>query len=599
MQEQQLTAIILAATERGGMGDDYFENKTRHLLPIADKPLIQHLIETVDEVEGVGKKYTLIIEEKVEENEKRKPCEEVYKWIFRDRIGKDIELVGQDPITQVGTFEVVRRYIEEDKKEDLFPILVLYGDTLVGKNFLEFTIDQYRNEQQESKIVWGFVESKKKMDTFVITTQSEDKNNGFLRIAGKDIRNIFEHPILRRDESYDFLRDTGVIVISEDAWKDILKLIKRIHRPSSIGLFSFPNILKQALVFKDVDIEDIKDVDIEISGIVPSEDPEHPHWNEANYPWEILELNKLKIPDVVKDAKRTGEKEKSILIQEDTEWTKEKEEEIGQKTILVQDDAEFTMSNGARIKGPCILGKNTKNRDFAIHDYAIIEHSYIGDGCKIGNRTSIIDSTLVKDVRVNHDAVIEKSIIMENSVICYHAEVLHSIVGKEVMIGSGVKTPCQRLKNVEGFLFSIRTDTKLKEDLNKGVFSEVLKNAFKTYGYSVADNATITKRKENEWEISGEKMRKVFIREEDGKLNISRDKKPVYPWVTYFSDIGIKRTEKFGAIIGDYCQIGSGTVIHPGRRVGKRSKIYANCEILKNIKPSSDIRNKDMIEGYD
>lgn len=188
---------------------------------------------------------------------------------------------------------------------------------------------------------------------------------------------------------------------------------------------------------------------------------------------------------------------------------------------------------------------------------------------------------------------------MENSVICYHAEVLHSIVGKEVMIGSGVKTPCQRLKNVKDFLFGIRTDVKLEEDFNKGVFSEVLKNAFKTKGYSVADNATITKRKENEWVMSGEKMRKFFIRKEDGKLNISRDKKPVYPWVTYFSDIGIKRTEKFGAIIGDYCQIGSGTVIHPGRRVGKRSKIYANCEILKNIKPSSDIRNKDMTEGYD
>ena len=41
-----MTAIILAATEMGGMGRDYFENKTRHLLPLANKPLIQHLIET-------------------------------------------------------------------------------------------------------------------------------------------------------------------------------------------------------------------------------------------------------------------------------------------------------------------------------------------------------------------------------------------------------------------------------------------------------------------------------------------------------------------------------------------------------------------------
>jgi len=71
------------------------------------------------------------------------------------------------------------------------------------------------------------------------------------------------------------------------------------------------------------------------------------------------------------------------------------------------------------------------------------------------------------------------------------------------------------------------------------------------------------------------------------------------PYVTYFSDTGIKKTDKFGAIIGDYCQIGSGTVIHPGRRVGKRSNISANCEILKNIKPDSNIRNKDMVEGYE
>jgi len=578
MQEQQITAIILAATEMGGMGNDYFENKTRHLLPIADKPLIQHLIETVDKLEGVVKKYIIIVEEKVEENEKKKPCEEVYNSIFGDRIGKDIELLGQDPLTQVGTFEVVRRYVEEDKKGNIFPILVLYGDTLVEEKFLEHIIEQYHNEQQNSKIVWGFVESKKKMDKFVITKQSGDKNNDFWRITGNDIINIFEHPILRRDESYDFLRDTGIMVISEDAWNDILKLIKRIHRSSSIGLFSFVNILKQALVFKDIDIEDIKDVDIEIIGIVASEDPEYPHWNEANYPWEILELNKIKIFELAKDAK----------------WRDEEEKEIGNKTIFVPEKVNFALPNGARIKGPCILGKNIE-----IQDYAIIENSYIGDGCKIGDHTLITDSTLVKNVRVNHDAVVEKSIIMENSVICFHAEVLHSIVGKEVMIGSGVKIPCQRLKNVEGFLFSISRDIKLEEDFNKGVFSEVLKDAFKTHGYSVDDNATIKKGKENEWVISDEKMRKFFIRKEDDKLNISEDRKTVYPLVTYFSDIGIKRTKKFGAIIGDYCQIGSGTVIHPGRRVGKRSKIYANCEILKNIKPSSVIRNKDMIEGYD
>ncbi len=409
-------------------------------------------------------------------------------------------------------------------------------------------------------------------------------------IKGNSVINIFEYPLpIERDESYSFLHDTGIMLISKDAWDDINRLIERIHRPSPLGLFSFTSIIKQALAFKNVKIEGMGNIDIKITGIVASEDC----WCEANYPWEILELNKLKIPDLTKDAKWTGEEDNTLLIQENTEWAKEKEKEIGKRIILVRSGVIFSVSNGARIKGPCILGKNIE-----IHDYAVIECSYIGDGCKIGAHTLIRDSSLYKNVKVNHDAIIENSIIMENSVICYHAEVLHSIVGKEVMIGSDVKTPCQRLKNVEGFLFS--TDIKFKEDFNKGVFSEVLKDAFKTNGYSVDDNATITKGKENEWVISSEKMRKFFIRKEDGKLNISVDRKPVYPWVTYFSDIGIKRTEKFGAIIGDYCQIGSGTVIHPGRRVGKRTTIYANCEILKNIKPHSDIRNKDIIaEGYD
>ena len=68
--------------------------------------------------------------------------------------------------------------------------------------------------------------------------------------------------------------------------------------------------------------------------------------------------------------------------------------------------------------------------------------------------------------------------------------------------------------------------------------------------------------------------------------------------VIYFSDVGIQRTEKFGAIIGDYCQIGSGTVVHPGRRIGRKSILHANCTILKNVEPSSNLRNKTILEEY-
>lgn len=495
MSDQKLTAIILAATEQGGMGSNYFENKTRHLLPIANKPLIQHLIETTDECEQIKKKY-IIIEEIIENSEKKNPSKEVYNSILEVRNKDDIELVGQDPLTQVGTFETVRRFIARDVKNNPFPLLILYGDTLVEENFLKYMIDQYYNEEEESKIIWGLAKSKKKRGKFIITKKI-DENNGFVRINDDDIINIFEYPV-QRDTSYDFLSDTGIMVISKGAWNDIDKLIKKIHRPSSLGLFSFSNILKQALILRDIDIEGIRDVDIKIIGILAPDD----QWYEANYPWEILKLNNIKISELVKDVS----------------WTNEDEKKIGKKMVFIPKNKEITMSNGARIRGPCILGEKIK-----IHDYAIIENSYIGEGCMIGSNTFIHDSTLVGNVKIHQGATIENAIIMENSTIFYHSDVLHSIIGKNVTIGSGVRTPCQRLKNT--------------------------------------------------------------------------DDKPID--VTYFSDTGIKKTNKFGAIIGDNCQIGSGTVIHPGRRIGKRSKIHANCEILKNIKPDSNIKNEDIVKGYD
>ncbi len=581
MQDQQITAIILAATETQGMGNDYFENKTRHLLPIANKPLIQHLIETIDKCKGVGKKY-ILIEEKREEEEREKTCDVNYNLVFGERIGQDIDLIGQDPLTQVGTFAAVKGYIDNKKElfswgnvpgndserlrrfliyslniswaknaeitksrggktirivkdknsaeiiidankdkatlkiidgktyylkvkeengklniyEDIFPILVIFGDTLIEENFLKRVVDKYNSEKEEKpRIIWGLAKTESNKRN--VYCEHEDKE-GFFEILGKEIVDCFQYPKKNNLNNYLYLINTGIMVISEGAWENFHKLIDKIHRPSPYGFFTFENIIKQALVFRN--IAEIHDMDLEVIGFVAPEGL----WYEANYPWEMLELNKAKILDLVKD----------------TAWTGEEEKELGEKMIFVPENEGFTMTNGARIKGPCILGKNIK-----IQDYAIIEHSYIGDDCTIGCHAVIHDSTLVKDITIQHDAVIEMSIIMENSEISYHSVIQHSIIGKEVLISSDVRMPCQKLKILDG--------------------------------------------------------------------------KPTYHKVTYFSDVGIKITDEFGAIIGDYCQIGSGTIIHPGRRVGKLSKIHANCEILINVNSHSRIRNKDITEGYD
>lgn len=245
MQDKQITALILAGTEKGGMNDDYFENKTRHILPIANKSLIQNLVETLDKIGHIGTVH-IKIEEKIENNEKKKPCEKEYKSIFGDLIGNGIELHGQDSLTQRGTFGAVKAFIDKLKNDntkdikDIFPLLILYGDTLVEEKFLERIIDQYDNDK-EPKIIWGLVKHREKKGDVV--TEPIDMTKGFNGIDEKDIIDIFEQQ-KEIKESYDLLHDTGIMLISKNVWDEIYKLIKKIH-PSSHGIFSFTSIIRE------------------------------------------------------------------------------------------------------------------------------------------------------------------------------------------------------------------------------------------------------------------------------------------------------------------------------------------------------------------
>jgi NDP-sugar pyrophosphorylase family protein len=216
------------------MDDDYFENKTRHVLPIANKSLIKYLIETLYKDERIGDKY-IKIEEKIENNEKKKPSEEVYKLIFGNLIGNGIELPGQDSLTQRGTFGAVKAFIDKYIKKDIFPLLILYGDTLVEGNFLEHIIDQYDKEQKGSKILWGLVKHEtkdKKSMGDVVTEPIDIPKDDFKEIDEKNIIDIFEQ---QKKESYDLLHDTGIMLLSEDAWNVIYDQIDKLQ-PSTHGI---------------------------------------------------------------------------------------------------------------------------------------------------------------------------------------------------------------------------------------------------------------------------------------------------------------------------------------------------------------------------
>jgi hypothetical protein len=69
------------------------------------------------------------------------------------------------------------------------------------------------------------------------------------------------------------------------------------------------------------------------------------------------------------------------------------------------------------------------------------------------------------------------------------------------------------------YLFSLNAG--LEDNLSKGVISEELNNSFKTTGFSLSDNATVKKEKENEWVITDKE--KFIVRKEDDVYLFSWD----------------------------------------------------------------------------
>ena len=130
----------------------------------------------------------------------------------------------------------------------------------------------------------------------------------------------------------------------------------------------------------------------------------------------------------------------------------------------------------------------------------------------------------------------------------------------------------------EKYLFS--SNTIFEADSSKSVVSEELKNIFKSNGFSLPDNATITKRKENEWVIANEE--KFIVRKKrDDELNIYKAKADivVFPEMSIPENLieEIKETIK-----GQKIFVIAGTHLHQydDDDEGGKKKYYNTCPVL-------------------
>ncbi|MCW3134334.1 MAG: sugar phosphate nucleotidyltransferase [Methanophagales archaeon] len=232
-----MKAVILVAGEGKRMRPLTYE-RPKVMLPIAGKPIIEHLLEEIKEV-GIND-FVFVVG--------------YHDETIRDYFGKgerwDVNIQYVTQKTQLGTADALRR--TEGLIEDKF--LLLNGDTIVSAADIEKIITD------DANIALGVIE--------VINPEDYD----VVEVKGEKIMKI--HKKMKEQPSY--LINAGVCLLDENIFDAISRTDK-----SKRGEFELPDSL-QMLIEEGYDIFWKK---IE-------------HWIDVIYPWDLLAANELLIDKI-------------------------------------------------------------------------------------------------------------------------------------------------------------------------------------------------------------------------------------------------------------------------------------------------------------
>ena len=114
------------------------------------------------------------------------------------------------------------------------------------------------------------------------------------------------------------------------------------------------------------------------------------YWLDLSYPWNLLDVNELLLPEI--DARNSGQVEEHVVIKGKVS--------IGEGTVV---------RSGAYIVGPVIIGQDC---DIGPNCY-IRPHTAIGDRCHIGNAVEVKNSIIMNDSKIPHLNYVGDSVIGE------------------------------------------------------------------------------------------------------------------------------------------------------------------------------------------
>jgi bifunctional UDP-N-acetylglucosamine pyrophosphorylase/glucosamine-1-phosphate N-acetyltransferase len=237
-----LKAVVLAAGE-GVRLQPLSLTRPKHLLPVAGKPLLQHLVEAV-KTAGINEIFMVV----------RYKSEMIRNFFGNgEKFGVEIGYIqqGEEKGTAYAAM-AVESYINED-------FLLVYGDLLVESEVIRKVVEAHKREKPEA--------------TMAAVKVRNPQHYGILALQGNRVTGIIEKP--RPEEAPTNLANAGVYVLS----LTIFEKIRQTPR-SERGEIEITDSLSLM-------INEGKTV---LALTIPEES-----WVDIGRPWNLLEANEWKL----------------------------------------------------------------------------------------------------------------------------------------------------------------------------------------------------------------------------------------------------------------------------------------------------------------
>jgi len=385
MSGEELTAVILAAGE-GSRLKPLTKRRPKPMLPIGNKPLLEHVISAVVQA-GITHIVLVVGYER-----------DRIQTYFGDGDNWDISITYAVQEQQLGTAHAVQQ-VEEFING---PFLVLNGDRIIDSTLVEQVMDELKPVSSVP------IEPEQNPDAIMGVTRSHQPNNyGVVALDGNTVTGIVEKPT---GESPSEIINAGVYGFKPS----IFETIKETEQ-SANGEYELPTTVNALLS----------------SGIVRGVRYDG-RWLDVSHPWDLLTVTGQLLDDdcgAVEGTVETGAQVSDIVYVDETAV-------VGKNTVVGRGT---TIAENARIGPNATIERSVVFPDATIQAGAVVRDSIIGANAAVGDNVTIPrgKSTVVLDNFAYHN--IQLGAVLGDNTNVGGGSVVQpgTILGDEVTVAPG------------------------------------------------------------------------------------------------------------------------------------------------------------------